>query len=381
MDEPLHLTCQRCGTTYATGLYLRGCDHCRRAGVVSPLFVTYDEIRIRAAWESRQRHDSGMWAFASVLPLPHSTPRVTLGEGSTPLLHVSRLGGRDIDVHLKLESHNPTGSFKDRLNSVAVSMARYHRVRGIACSSTGNHGVSLAAYAAAADLQSVVLLPEEAPETAAREIRQYGGTAIVTRWDDRARWLTRLVDDAGWAVSARNFPYNLGNPYGLEGYKTIAYELVRQLNGRPPSTIFVPTCGGDGIYGLWRGFKELRQAEIIDRPPRLIACQPERSASVARALAADADHVDPVDLAISCALSLTDRQAGDHALWAIRESSGAAITLTEDELREAVRLLARAGLCAEPAAAAGVAGFFKNGEAEPPVVCLVTAAGHRWLEA
>lgn len=380
MHDPVYLKCRRCGATYPTGPYQRGCDACRVAGAVGPLFAVYDDVRILAAWNHGQNRDAGMWAFAPALPLPTGSEPVTLGEGGTPLLHMRRLGDRGVDAYLKLESHNPTGSYKDRLNSVAVAMARHHGFRGIVCASTGNQGVSMAAYAAAAGLHAAVLLPEEAPSAALREIRQYGGTAVVTRWDERSRWVEWLVDDAGWATSARNYPRRLGNPYGIEGYKTIAYELVSQLKGRAPRTIFVPTGGGDGIYGLWRGFVELRRAAVIDDLPRLIACQPERSASVVRAFSAHADHVSPVDLATSCAVSLTDRQAGDHALWAIRESSGDAIALTEEEIRESVRLLASKGLCIEPAAAASVAGLARYEDPKPPVVCLITAAGQRWLE-
>ncbi|MGQ0572312.1 MAG: pyridoxal-phosphate dependent enzyme [Armatimonadota bacterium] len=362
--------------------YYRGCPSCRAAGRIGPLFLTYETTDVLAAWEQERDADRGMWAYAAVLPLPADARPVSLGEGNTPLLRLSQLGASSNVVYLKLELRNPTGSYKDRLNSVAVSMAIHHGAQGIACSSTGNHGVSLAAYARAGGLRSIVLLPEEAPPRAISEIRQFGGVALVMPWDDREQWLDWLVEEAGWAVSARNFPRTLGNPYGIEGYKTIAYEVVRQLDGRPPATVFMPTGGGDGIYGLWRGFKELHGAGIIDRLPRLVACQPERSASVYRAFAFGAEHVAPVDLTISCALSLTDRQGGDHALWAVRESSGWVAALSEDDILAAVRVLGDAGLNVEPAGAASLAGFLRAGAAvgaaEEPAVCVLTGSGDRW---
>jgi threonine synthase len=357
-----------------------GCPVCRKAGRVGPLFPTYETDQIRDAWTRGQGSDRGMWAYAAVLPLPAGVDPVTLGEGGTSLLRVAQIGPRTADAFLKLEMANPTGSYKDRLNSVAISMARHHDAPGIACSSTGNHGVSLAAYAAAAGMRSVVLLPDEAPPQAAAEIRHYGGTALITHWDDRGQWLEWLVDEAGWAVSARNYPRTLGNPYGIEGYKTIAYEMVAQLGGRSPATVFMPTGGGDGIYGLWRGFRELHTAGIITHLPRLVACQPERSASVYRAFAAGAESVESVDLLISTAVSLSDRQGGDHALWAIRESGGSAIALSEDTISDTVHLLGRMGLCVEPAGAAGVAGLLATDAPGEPAVCVLTGSGRRWPE-
>jgi threonine synthase len=380
---PDTLCCAVCGARYPIAPLFRGCDVCRAAGRVGPLFVEYTADDIRAAWTQPTGGARRMWDFERALPLGADgtgAGPVSLGEGGTPLISVSSPALPGGQVYLKLESTNPTGSFKDRLNSVAVSMARRHGFAGITCSSTGNHGASLAAYAGAAGLRSVILLPDEAPASAVREIRHYGGLPVVTRWDDRDRLLEWLVDEAGWAISGRNFPRKFGNPYGIEGYKTIAYEIVRQLGGEVPRTIFVPLGGGDGIYGIWRGFRDLHRAEIIGRLPRLIGCQAALSASAYAAWSRGESHVAPIEMKMSVAVSLTDRQSGDHALWAVRESQGEIVALDEGEIRAAVRALGRLGVCVEPASAAAYAAALIGRDLEPPVVCVLTGTGMRWPE-
>ncbi len=371
------LECARCRTRYPLEPLFRGCPACRARGVVAPLLARYLRNRLRFAWDQGDAPSARMWVYESALPTSPAASKVSLGEGGTELRAVTLPGVGD-PVHLKLEPQNPTGSFKDRLNSVAVTMALGHGAPGMVCSSTGNHGVSLAAYAKAAGLKCVVVLPQEAPAAAVEEITAHAGLPIVTAWDDRGPWIEWLVEGRGWTPSGRNFPRAYGNPYGLEGYKTIAYEVVRQL-GRAPATVFVPLGGGDGIYGVWKGFGELRDAGIIDSLPRMIGCQPELSASVHRAFAAAAEHVAAVALQISVALSLTDRQGGDHALWAVRESNGDVLALSERDILDAGDELAGLGIDAEAAGAAALAGLRRFAAvARPPIVCVITGHGARW---
>jgi threonine synthase len=370
------LACAICGARYRLAPLFRGCDVCRASGRVGPLFVEYAPADIRAAWAHAVGGTGRMWDFRRALPLDADADPVSIGEGDTPLVSVSSPTPAG-HVHLKVESTNPTGSFKDRLTSVAVSMARGHGFAGIVCSSTGNHGASLSAYASAAGMRSVILLPEEAPAAAVREIRHYGGLPVVTKWDDREQLLAWLVDEAGWAMSGRNFPRDFGNPYGIEGYKTIAYEMVRQL-GEVPRTVIAPLGGGDGIYGMWRGFVDLHRAEIIQTLPRLVGCQSAASASAYLAWSRGEPHVAPVDLKVSVAVSLSDRQSGDHALWAVRESQGEILALDDDRIRAAVRALGRLGVCVEPASAAAYAGALARSDSAPPVVCVLTGTGMRW---
>jgi threonine synthase len=375
---PDTLECAICGAQYPFGPLLRGCNACRASGTVGPLLVQYSPAEISDAWEQANGITRRMWGYRSALPLATEAEPVSIGEGDTPLVAVTSPALATGHVYLKVESTNPTGSFKDRLNSVAVSMARWHGFKGITCSSTGNHGASLAAYASAAGMQCVILLPEEAPASAVREVRHYGGLPVVTKWDNRGRLLKWLVEEAGWAMSGRNFPREFGNPYGIEGYKTIAYEIVRQLGGQIPRTVITPLGGGDSIYGIWRGFLDLHRAGIIPSLPRLTGCQAAATASAYLAWSRGEQHVAPVELKMSVAVSLTDRQSGDHALWAVRESQGDIIALDDDQIRAAVRALGRLGVCVEPASAAAYAAALTRRDLSPPVVCVLTGTGTRW---
>lgn len=371
------LECSRCGRRYDLAPMFRGCPACREGGVVAPVFVLTAPDDLRRAWQVGAAAGARMWDYRAALPLPADADPVTLGEGNTLMLPVA-MTGLPGETLLKVELRNPTGSFKDRLNSVAVSMARHHGFRGIVCSSTGNHGASLAAYAHAAGLRCVVLLPNEAPPVAAEDVRRCGGLPVVTPWGERAAWVAWLVEEAGFAVSGRNFPRPYGNPYGIEGYKTIAYEIVRDL-GQVPGTVFMPVAGGDGIYGVWRGFVDLQRAGVIRSLPKMIGCQPEVSASVYNAFSRGAAHVEAVDLKISQALSLTDERGGDHGLWAITQSDGEALALTEAEIGEAMEALAALGVHAEAASATAFAGLRKGAaRATPPVICVLTGRSERW---
>lgn len=280
-------------------------------------------------------------------------------------------------VWLKFEGAGPTGSWKDRLNSLAVTMAREAGAPGIACSSTGNHGVSLAAYAAAAGLPAVVLLPVEAPRLSAQQALLHGAKTVVTDWRTRAAVIDTLLRYHGWSLSNRNDPNPWGNPFGIEGYRTIAFEIVRELGG-VPDAVLVPTCGADGLYGIWKGFRELEAAGVVDRHPRMIAVQPEVSDSLVRAIATEANEVPETPLRPSIALSLTDQRSGRLGLAAVRESGGTALRVSEDEIVNAIARLGRLGICAEPAAAAGVAALVRLPEGIQTVVVLVTAGGLRW---
>jgi threonine synthase len=378
--ESTLLVCGR-GHTLPIGHELRGCPECLADGASTALEVRYDPQATVAAWAattlSPERH--GLVDYELAGALPEGAAAVSLGEGGTPL-HRTDLGdaaGLD-HVWLKLEGFGPTGSYKDRLNAVAVSMARRFGARGIVCSSTGNQGASMAAYAAAAGMPAVVLLPEEAPEAAARQAAIHGATVVITPWDVRPRVIDALLQEEGWSLSNRNDPRPWANPFGLEGYRSIAFEIVRQL-GHAPATIVMPTCGGDGLYGIWKGFRELAAAGVIDKAPEMVAVQPVLSDSLVRAVADNDEHVREVPLRYSIALSLTDRKTSDLGLRAVRESGGAAVAVTEDQIREAVVRLARTGIYAEPASAAAIAALPLLGDrAGGDVVCIVTASGTRW---
>ena len=374
------LKCRR-GHTFPLGPELRGCPSCQAEGEPTALEVWYGPAATKAAWMTlaSAANTCGLSLYETAGALPAGAAAITLGEGGTPLLRseLGQIAGIE-RTWLKLEGFGPTGSYKDRLNAVAVSMALRFGARGVVCSSTGNQGVSMAAYAAAAGLPAVVLLPEEAPVAAARQASIHGATVVITPWDIRPKVIDALLREEGWSLSNRNDPRPWANPFGLEGYRSIAYEIVREL-GHAPATIVMPTCGGDGLYGIWKGFRELHAAGVISEAPAMVAVQPSLSNSLVRAVANNAEHVGEVPLRHSIALSLTDRKTSDLGLRAVRESNGTAVEVTEDQIRDAVGRLARSGIYAEPASAAAVAALPQiSDRAAGDVVCIITASGTRW---
>jgi threonine synthase len=383
------LACTTCGRELPLGPHLLGCDVCRGAGRRGALAVRYAFSPGDAATLQEER---AFWGYHRFLPVAAPDATVTLGEGRTPLLLLADLA-RDLriaELGVKLEARNPTLSYKDRTNAVAIAAARQFGYAKVCCTSSGNHGVSVAAYAAAAGLRSLVLFPPDAPPSVAAEVRHYGGEAVIVESGTGGgvlELLEALFRDHGWFISNRNAPMvagrRFGNPFGLEGYKTIAYELWHQLGGRLPAWCIFPVGGGDGLAGLWRGFQELVALGLAERAPRMAACQPEAGASLLVAWRTDASEVSPVPSGHTIALSLIDRQSGDHALRAVRESGGQPVAVPDCALREAGRRLGRAGIAVEPSAAAALAGLMALGREgllapSDSVVVVATGAALRW---
>ena len=357
------LACRRCGREFALGPYFFGCPACVDDATPASLEVHYDLAAAGRAFSTRhlgaERVD--LMAFAPLLPFRTPERAVSLGEGATPLIRLQRLNEAIglPNLAVKNESQNPTWSYKDRFNAVTISIAREMGFEKIASSSTGNHGASAAAYAAAAGMRCVVLLPDETPELLQALIQAYGSRAIVTRWGARAPILEALVRDHGWFPASTLAPMPVGAPFGIEGYKTIAFELILASRDAPLEFVFVPVGGGDGLYGLYKGWREFVAIRMAEQMPRFVACQPVGASPVVRAVASRQDHVTPVPDAWSLATSTREETAGDHVLTAIYESNGLAITVSEAEIREAMMLLARHGLAAEGASAVAFAGASK----------------------
>lgn len=384
------LACTQCGAAHPWGPQLSGCQSCRAAGRAGALAVTY---AFEPADAGRLTGGTHFWSFHRFLPVTRQEATVTLGEGQTPLVAMEWVA-RELglaEAAVKLEGASPTLSYKDRTNAVAVAIARELGYDRICCTSSGNHGVSMAAYASAAGLRSLVLFPPDAPPSVVAEVRHYGGEAVIVEPDrgpgSPLTLLEALHQDHGWFVSNRNAPLvegrRVGNPFGLEGYKTIAYEIWQQLGRRVPAWCCVPVGGGDGIAGVWRGFRELVELGLAPTGPRMVACQPEAGDSVVAAWRAGWPDVRPVRPRPTIALSLVDRLSGDHALRAVRESGGSAVAVTDEAIRDAGRELGQHGLALEPSSATALAGLRalgKEGVLRPAetAVVLGTGAGLRW---
>jgi threonine synthase len=354
------LTCPRCRAGYPAGPLFDGCPACRQTGLGVNLWPRYDEAVVartltRAALTGRPWD---MWRYAELLPVEPAR-RVSLGEGGTPLTALPRLGERYGLGRLlaKDETRNPTWSFKDRLAAVAVSEAVRAGAPVVLDSSTGNQGAATAAHAAKAGLPAVVFTFGRVPWTMKVFMAAYGG--MVLQVDDdaaRRRTLEACVRELGW-YPVCNFadPPIGGNPYGLEGYKTLAFEVCEQLDWRPPDVIVFPTDYGDALARAGKGLGELRRLGLIDRIPRLAAA--ERFGPLSRALADDRDRVAPVPTGPTAAISIDDRISTVQALDAIRATGGTAVAVPEEALLAAQRDAARAeGLFPEASSACALAG-------------------------
>ena len=293
----------------------------------------------------------GIWQWAALLPagLAH---RVSLGEGSTPLtaLHDWNAPSR---LFIKNESCNPTWSYKDRAAAVSISMARRFGLSATAAISTGNLGNSVAAYSAAARLGCTIFCNPEAPELQLALMSHYG--ARVFRGGDQNALMRQLIDRGGVMPASIACPLGgFANPYGIEGFKTIAFEIFSQL-GRVPNRVFVPAGSGDGLFGIWKGFCELRDFVFSDRVPRMIACQAESADCYAAALRTGSNRPIRVPHPATIALSIAEEVGGYPALSAIRESGGDAIAVSDGEIRAAMKRIATNGIALEAASAAALA--------------------------
>jgi len=382
VSTPVALKCLRCGTTYAPGYLASGCEKCT-GGLASNLRVQYSQADI-SQWNFRKPapHARGLQRFSAMLPVQEDQ-LVTLGEGDTPLHATTRLGqylGVE-NLHIKDESRNPTQSYKDRLSAVAVSYAKQIGAPVVATASSGNAGASLAAYAARAGMPCVVASMKGAAGPMVAQIRKLGAHLILM--DDKTlRWplLAEAADRHGWFITS---PYSApvvgSTPIGIEGYKTIAYEIFLDL-GRVPDWLALPVCYGDALAGIHQGFMDLKAAGETDRIPRFIAA--EAHGSLQHAMAVAADQVDAVQAEyVALAASVGAPQSAYQALLTLRQSDGIAIKIGNEGLVELQELIGSLeGLCFELASVmpfSAVRQLRNEGviASSDLVVCLATASG------
>lgn len=371
------LRCGRCAAEVER-LTLGRCPSC--GGILEPV---YSDGRLRRL--RRIEPGAGLDRYRAVLPTRHPLP--TLGEGGTPLLRAQRLGAQlGLErLWLKVEAGNPTGAFKDRAAALITALALEEGRRGVLGASSGNASSALAAYSAAAGLGCLILMEPGNPPPKLRQTLAAGAQVlpvegIFSRGPQAAvDLLPRLAEELGYYLGFMWAPLN---PLPLEGYKTIAYEVVHQL-GRPPEAVITPVGGGDLLTGQWRGYGELAHLGVIPQPPPMIAVQAERAAPLLRAFRDGLEHVPTLERAESSVSGINVPYSGDHVLQAVR-TSGGTVSAVSDELtlQAQHRLAALEGLWVEPAGAVPVAalprllaeGFLK---ASDTVVCVLSGAGYK----
>ncbi len=384
MSKATHLECSLCATRYEAGQIANLCS------CGGPLLVRYDLDKIRHRWLRREvpNGPASMWRYAPVLP-PVDEAIVSLGEGWTPLIRTRRLGARvGVDnLWVKDEGLNPTASFKARGLSCAISMCVELGIKKVAIPSAGNAASALAAYAAAAGLESYIFMPRDVPQANYLECKAYG--ANVTLVDG-------LISDCGKIVAERGpkegwFDVStLKEPYRIEGKKTMGYEVAEQMGWELPDAIFYPTGGGVGLIGMWKAFAEMEKLGWIGgKRPKMISVQAEGCAPIVKAFEENEPRSKFFENAHTVAAGLRVPKAlGDFlVLQGVRESGGAAVAVSDDEMLDAgIRLASDEGIYAAPEGAACIAALSKllvSGliKSTDKVVLYNTGSGSKYPEA
>ena len=334
-----HLECSLTGEQYpANEPY-----NLSRAG--KPLLVRYDFERARRTLtrDNLVRREPGMWKWRELMPLVEGAEPVSLGEPETPIITLAATAAKSgaATLLVKDEGRLPTGSFKARGLAMAVSMAKQFGIESVALPTNGNAGAALAAYAARAGMEAVVVCPAETPEINVRETAAYGARVWVA--DGQIDECGRLIREG--AAEGRWFDCStLKEPYRLEGKKVMGFELVEQLGWKVPDAIFYPTGGGTGLIGMWKAFDELEAVGLIGpERPRMYAVQAAGCAPIVRAFERGDEFAERWEGAATIATGIRVPSAvGDFLiLRAVRESGGAAIAVEEQDILQAVEDAAR----------------------------------------
>lgn len=377
------LECPRCRTSYAENAAFTLCSRCLADGQHVHAMPVYELSLLGPEWRPDPT-EPGIFAYRDLLPVGLKSVPVSLGEGNTPLVAVPALAARHsiAELFVKDESQNPTWSYKDRLAAVGLTKAREARAEVVVVSSTGNHGAAVAAYAAAAGLRCVVLTLATVPTTMKVLMQSYGAHVVALQ-HPADRWLImkQAVEEYGWIpMSGFVNPPAGSNPFAVDGYKSMAYEIVADLGGAP-DVVVTPVAYGDGIAGLQRGFADLLALGRIAAVPALVAA--EVFGPYALALSnGEAGRSSTVTGGQSVAFSIATPVASFQGLNAIAATGGAAVAVSADrDILSAQLLVARtAGLYLEassvlPLAALGALRSRKIIGPDSTVVCIGTSSG------
>ncbi len=365
------MKCISCNEEYAIDEIIYTCKKCGSTlEVVCRPEVSKDIFNCRK---------STMWKYKEFMPVDESKI-VSLEEGGTPFCKCQKLGDKlGIELYVKVEGSNPTGSFKDRGMSVGITKAVELGVKTVGCASTGNTSASLAAYAARAGKRCIVLLPSGKVALGKLAQAMFHGAEVLSvngNFDEALETITAL------ALEGQLYLLNSVNPFRLEGQKSIGFEVVDDLGWKSPDRIILPVGNAGNISAIWKGVTEFHEAGFIDDLPMMTGIQAVGAAPIANAVRKGKNSIEPVTNpeTIATAIRIGAPVSAQKALRAIYESNGMAETVTDDQILDAQKLLARTeGIGVEPASAASIAGLIKlveNGEVDKgeQVVCIVT--GH-----
>jgi len=380
-----HLECTYCHATYPADEVIRLCAECSKV-----LYPRYDLAGARDALnpDELKNRPANMWRYFEVMPVLDEANVITLGEGFTPIFKAERLGDKigASAVYIKDEGLNPTASFKARGLSAAVSKAKELGITKLTMPSAGNAAGAMAAYAAKGGMEAYVFMPKDAPEANQIEVSISGGDLTL---------IDGLISDAGILSRKRAAEEGLFDvstlqePYRVEGKKTMGYEIAEQSDWELPDAIIYPTGGGTGIVGMWKAFAEMEEMGWIGpKRPKMYAVQAEGCAPIVRAFREGAEFAEPWENAQTMAAGIRVPGAiGDYLiLGAIRESGGGALTVTDDEMKYYMSLVATLEgmfICPEGAATAvALNKLLVAGDLSPDenILLLNTGSGLKYLD-
>jgi threonine synthase len=376
-----HYLCDKCSKSFDLKLPLNTCSGC--GGLLE---IQYDLGQMKAQLDPQMfaHRESSMWRWHEFYPLHDSSHIVTLGEGGTPLIKSVYAGPKLglTELYFKNDALMPTGSFKDRGFSLAVSFAKEVGVKRGLTYSSGNAGSSFAAYASRAGIDSTVLVEYLANPVKKSMIALYGARTAILYFETMTE-ITSMLEQGVRELGLYQF-VNFINPVRHEAMKSYAYEISQQLGWKAPDLFVQPVGTGGGIWGAWKGFNELRQLEWIDSVPKMVAVQPDATGPIVRAFKKGLQTAERYgDSSKTIAQSIAGDapiQGGERVLKAIYDSEGFAELVTDDEILESMLWLGKEGISAEPASAATLAAVKRGvheGLIRPDerVVCVITGNG------
>jgi len=345
--------CSRCGKDFPCSNPLSICDRC---GGAILLRYDLDKISEKVSKDALSRRRDSFWKFLEFLPLSSSKSIVSLGEPYTPILQLTNIdGNRFKNLFVKDEGRLPTGTFKARGMAVAVSKLKELGIKHVAIPSAGNAASALAAYGSKAGMEVYAFMPKDVPDTILKEsvylrAKVYLVDGLISH---AAKIVEKLKEKYEWFNLSTN-----KQPYRFEGYKAMAYEIAEQFDWNPPENIFFPTGGGEGIIGLWKGFKEMIDLGWIEKIPRLILVQSSGCAPLVKAYNdGELEVKEPWKNArtIAAGLRVPYPYASYLILRALKETNGVAVEVSDEEIVSSMKTFLKNGIYACPEAASTLA--------------------------
>jgi len=332
---------------------------------------------------------NSIWQFRDMMPPVSDSNIISMREGWTPFIEAKRYGHSigSSSLWCKVEGQNPSGSFKDRAASLGLSLAMEWRKPGVFTASSGNAAAAISAYSARAGIKCLVLIREDSTPSKLGQIAMYGANLLRVREIFRdQQTLARALDLTQKALPdwLNHFVWAPYNPLLIDGLKTIAYEVASDCqNIELPDCIFVPTAGGDLLYGIFKGFQELKESGAVDKIPRMVVAQGLNSSPTVAAIESGLDKVPETEKADTVAGALRVNFGTEHTLIAVRQSKGFGIAVSDDEIISAQRKIALSeGIFTEVSSATALAGIeksIKNGrvQKDEKVLAILTGSGFK----